>query len=118
MDGSFTTDSKIIMSGLQKNYCMFHEITVGATCIKRATYKEQAAEFLEEANALNTDAVIFGLKKRLLQGHVQLDDALVYIPNARISVLFGKVLQATYSRLVNIPKTLSAYTRVYYQETL
>jgi hypothetical protein len=54
------------MSGLQQKYWVFHEITVGATCTKRATYKE-------EASALNTDAVIFDLKKLSLQGYVQLD---------------------------------------------
>jgi hypothetical protein len=34
-------------------YCVSHEITVGATCTKRATYKEQATEFFAEASALN-----------------------------------------------------------------
>jgi hypothetical protein len=44
-------------------YWVFHEITVGATCMKRATYKEQATEFFEESSALNTDAAIFDHKK-------------------------------------------------------
>jgi hypothetical protein len=52
---------------------VFHEITIGATCTKRATYKEEAIEFFEEVSALNTDAAIFDLKKRILQGYVQLD---------------------------------------------
>jgi hypothetical protein len=39
----------------------------------RATYKEQAAEFFEETSALNIDAAIFDLKKRSLQGYLQLD---------------------------------------------
>jgi hypothetical protein len=38
-----------------------------------ATCKEQATEFFEVAGALNTDAAIFDLKKRILQGYVQLD---------------------------------------------
>jgi hypothetical protein len=44
------------MSGLQQKYWVFHEITVGATCmsVKHATYKEQATEFFKEAGALNT----------------------------------------------------------------
>jgi hypothetical protein len=63
------------MSGFQQKYWVFHEITVEATCMKRAACKEQAAEFFEEANALNTDAVIFDLKKLSLQGHLQLDGA-------------------------------------------
>jgi hypothetical protein len=49
---------------LQQKYWVLHEITVGATCTKRATYKEQAAtEFFEGASALNTHAAIFDLKK-------------------------------------------------------
>jgi hypothetical protein len=92
---------------------VFHEITVGATCTKRATCKEQATEFFEEASALNRDAAIFDLKKRILQGYVLLDGVLehpvVEIPNARVSVFFGKLLEATYSRAVNTSKTLSAY---------
>jgi hypothetical protein len=52
---------------------VFHDITVGATCTERVTYKDQATEFFEEASALDTDAAIFGLKKRILQGYVQLD---------------------------------------------
>jgi hypothetical protein len=63
------------MSGLQQKYWVFHEITIGVTCPKRATCKEQAAEFFEEASALNTDAAILDLKKRILQGYVQLDGA-------------------------------------------
>lgn len=51
------------MPGLQQKYWVFHEITVGATCTKCATYKEQATEFFEEASALNTDTAIFDLKK-------------------------------------------------------
>jgi hypothetical protein len=51
------------MSGLQQKYSVFHEITVGATCTKSATYKEQATEFFKESSALNTDATIFNLKK-------------------------------------------------------
>jgi bacterioferritin-associated ferredoxin len=58
------------MSGLQQKYWVFHEISVGATCTKCATYKEQAAEFFEEANALNTEAVILDQKKRILEGYV------------------------------------------------
>jgi hypothetical protein len=63
------------MSGLQQKYCVFHKITVGATCTKRATNREQATEFFEEASTLNIDAAIFDLKKRIFQGHVQLDGA-------------------------------------------
>jgi hypothetical protein len=40
--------------------------------MKRAAYKEQATAFFEEASALNTDAAFFDLKKRILQGYVQL----------------------------------------------
>jgi hypothetical protein len=46
------------MSGLQQNYWVFHK---------------SATEFFEEANAINTNAPIFDLKKRILQGCVQLD---------------------------------------------
>jgi hypothetical protein len=56
-----------------KKSWVFHEITVGATCTKCATYKEQATEFFEEASAFNTEAAVFDLKKRILQGHVELD---------------------------------------------
>jgi hypothetical protein len=52
---------------------VFHEITVGATSTKHSTYKEQANEFSEKASALNADAAIFNLKKRIRQGYVQLD---------------------------------------------
>jgi hypothetical protein len=41
--------------------------------MKRATYKEQATEFFEEASALNTDAAILDIMKQILQGYVQLD---------------------------------------------
>jgi hypothetical protein len=41
---------------------VFYEITVGATCTKHCTYKEQATEFFKEASALNTDAAVFNLK--------------------------------------------------------
>jgi hypothetical protein len=41
-----------------------HGITVGAASAKRTTFKEQATEFFEEANALNTDTAIFILKKQ------------------------------------------------------
>jgi hypothetical protein len=61
------------MCGLQQKYWVFHEITVGVTCTERTTYKEQATELFEEVSALNTDAAIFDLKKRILQGYVQLD---------------------------------------------
>jgi hypothetical protein len=54
---------------------VFREITVGATCTKRATYKEQVTEFFEEASALDTEAAVFDLKKRIHQGYVQLDGA-------------------------------------------
>jgi hypothetical protein len=66
MDDSITTDGKIIirvMSGCKKKYSVFHEITIGETCMKCATYEEQATEFFEEASALNTHAAIFKLKK-------------------------------------------------------
>jgi hypothetical protein len=52
---------------------MLHEITFGATFTKCATYEQQATEFFEEASALNTDAAIVDLKKRILEGHEQLD---------------------------------------------
>jgi hypothetical protein len=52
---------------------VFHEITVGATCTKRATYNEQATEFFREASAFNTEAAIFDFEKQILQGYVQLD---------------------------------------------
>jgi hypothetical protein len=42
------------MSGLRQKYWVFHEITVGATCTKHTTYKEQATQFFEEASALKT----------------------------------------------------------------
>jgi hypothetical protein len=51
------------MSGLQQKYWVFHVITVGVTCMKCTTYKEQAAEFFKEASALNTDAPVLDLKK-------------------------------------------------------
>jgi hypothetical protein len=78
INDSFTTDGKIVMSGLQQKHWMFHEITVGLTCTKRATYEEQATEFFEEASALNTDAAVFDLRKRILQGYVQLDGIRVH----------------------------------------
>jgi hypothetical protein len=100
------------MSDLQQKYCVFHEITDGVICTKSATYREQATELFDEASALNRDAAMFDLKKQILQGYVQLMVS-ANIPcltsNARISTLFGKVLQATYSRPVNTSKTLSAY---------
>jgi hypothetical protein len=68
------------MSGLQQKYWVFHEITVGAMCTKSAAYNEQATEFFEEASDLNTDAVIFDHKKRILQGYVQLDCAREHPP--------------------------------------
>jgi hypothetical protein len=40
------------MSSLPQKYSMLHEITVGATSTKRATYEEESNEFLEEASAL------------------------------------------------------------------
>jgi hypothetical protein len=52
---------------------MFHKITVRETCTKRTTYKGKETEFFEEASALNTEAAIIGLKKRILQAYVQLD---------------------------------------------
>jgi hypothetical protein len=61
------------MFGLQQKWLVFHEITVGATCTQRATYKEQATEFFAEASVLNTEAAVFALKKRIRQGYVQLD---------------------------------------------
>jgi hypothetical protein len=64
-DNSFTTDGKIVYVWLTTKDLVFHEITVGATCTKRAAYKEQATEFFEEASALNTDAGISDLKKRI-----------------------------------------------------
>jgi hypothetical protein len=36
-------------------------------------YKEEATEFFEKRSALNKDAAIFDLKKRIPQGYVQLD---------------------------------------------
>jgi hypothetical protein len=47
--------------------------------MKRATYEEQATEFFEEANALNTDAAIFELKKQILQEYVQLDSVCEHL---------------------------------------
>jgi hypothetical protein len=44
IDDSFTTGGKIVICPT----FMFHEITFGVTCTKRATYKEQATEFIEE----------------------------------------------------------------------
>lgn len=55
------------MSGLQQKYWVFHEITVGATCTKHATYKEPATEFFKEIIALNTDAAIFDLKNKFFK---------------------------------------------------
>jgi hypothetical protein len=63
IDDSFTTESKIIISGLQQKYWVLHEITVGATCTNSTTYKKQGTEFFEEASALNTDEAIFALKE-------------------------------------------------------
>jgi hypothetical protein len=70
IDDSFTTGGKILIYLVW----VIHEITAGATCTKRATYKEQTTEFFEEASALNTNAAHFDLKKLILQGYVQLDD--------------------------------------------
>jgi hypothetical protein len=50
------------MSGVQQEYWVFHEISVGATRVKHPTYKEQTTEFFEEASALNTDAAVFNFK--------------------------------------------------------
>jgi hypothetical protein len=73
---------------------VFHDITFGATCSKHATYNKQATEFFEEASALNTDAAIFNLKKRIPRGYVQLDGVcehlLVETPNVRILVFLEK----------------------------
>jgi hypothetical protein len=52
---------------------VFHEITFGATRTKRVTDEEQAIEYFVKISALNKDAAIFDLKKRILQGYVQLD---------------------------------------------
>jgi hypothetical protein len=51
---------------------VFHEITVGVTCAKDATYKEQAT-VSSKKSALNTDAAIFDLKEQIFQGYVQLE---------------------------------------------
>jgi hypothetical protein len=40
---------------------VFREVTAGATSTE--SYKEQATEFLEETNALDTDFAIYTLKK-------------------------------------------------------
>jgi hypothetical protein len=61
------------MSGLQQMCLVLQEITAGATCTKRTTYKQQAPDFYKEASALNRDTAIFDLKKRILQGYVELD---------------------------------------------
>jgi hypothetical protein len=61
---SFTTDSKIAMSPLQQKYWLFLEITVGATCTKHATCKEQAIESLEEANVLVTQWLPFSTSRK------------------------------------------------------
>jgi hypothetical protein len=109
VDDSFTTNGKIIICLAYNKSIGCSMKSVGATC----TYKEQATEFFDEESALNTDAAIFDLKKQILHGYVQLDAVheypLVETQNARISVLFGKVLQATYSRPVYTSKTLTAY---------
>jgi hypothetical protein len=73
IDHSFTSDGKIVICLACNKSVVFHEITVGATCMKRATQKEQATEFFEEASALNAGAAISNLKKRILQGYLQLD---------------------------------------------
>jgi hypothetical protein len=61
------------MCGLQQKYWALHEVTVGATCTKRATCKQQATEFFEEASSLNTEAAVIDFEKRILQGYVHLD---------------------------------------------
>lgn len=42
------------MSGLQQKYWVFCEITVGSTCMKCATCREQGTECLKEADVPNT----------------------------------------------------------------
>jgi hypothetical protein len=54
------------VSGLQQKYWVFNGISIGAKGTKRATCEEQATDFFEEASALNTDAAVFDLKKRIL----------------------------------------------------
>jgi hypothetical protein len=56
------------------------------------------------SSALNTDAAISDLKKRILQGYAQLDGVRDH-PTVKFQIpdfrsFFGKVLQATYSRAV------------------
>jgi hypothetical protein len=72
------------MSDLQRKYWVFHGITTEATCTKCATYKEQAAELFKD---MCSQMVSVNIPKFKLQ-----------MPEL---VLFGKVLQATYSRPVN-----------------
>jgi hypothetical protein len=92
---------------------MFHEITVGATCTKRVTCKEQATEFFEEASALDIDAAIFDLKKQFLRSMckwiVSANIAWFKLQMPEFRSFLGKVLQAKYSRPVNTSKIKSAY---------
>jgi hypothetical protein len=80
-----------------------HEITTEATCTKCATYKEQAAEFFEEA-VLLTQMQQSALRNKLFKNTCS-QMVSVKTPKFKLQmpelVLFGKVLQATYSRPVN-----------------
>jgi hypothetical protein len=95
------------MSSLQQKYWVFHEITVGATCTKHAACKQQATGFFEEACVLNTDAAIFDLQ----EANSSRIWAVGWCPQTSPGLNskcpnFGKVLEATYSRLVSTSKTL------------
>jgi hypothetical protein len=96
--------------GLQRKQWAFHKITAGATCTKDDAYKEQTAEFFEEASALNTDAENFDVKKLIFSKIYGVwKHTLTETANARFSFFLGKVLQANYSRPVYTSNTLSTY---------
>jgi hypothetical protein len=73
IDYSFTTDGKIVICLTCNRSVGCSMKSVGATYTKCTTYREQTTEFFEEASVLNKDAAIFDLRKRILQGYVQLD---------------------------------------------
>jgi hypothetical protein len=85
---------------------VFHEITVGATCVNSATYKEQATEFFAGTSAPAKNSSTS--RNKLFEDKCNWTMS-ANIPNAQISVLFEKLQQATYSKPINISTTLSAY---------
>jgi hypothetical protein len=86
--------------------------------MKRVTCKEQPTDFFEEASALNIDAAIFDLKKKIFQGYVQLDGVNEY-PRSKIQMPeFRFFLENYYKRHVPDQSALrKLYLPICYEET-